>query len=215
MSSDRQTAARTAAAFAAGGLIPLATWLVLLPALGAWDLYRGGTLLRPVAVLLLACAAGGVVAGGGLGGNLRRRAALGAAFCAALWMPFLLLSTLPALGGGERLGELVVGFTPGVAASHALLGGLGLALGGSGWSPAWRGAAACGAGGAAGGLLLALVVRLFAGGEAAAGFAVGVLGGVAACLLPLTLGGWWLGRSGLSRRSPNLRRVRARTRYGR
>lgn len=167
-------------------------------------------MLRPVAVLMLACAAGGVVAG--LGGRLRWRAALGAAFCAALWMPFLMLSALPALSGGERLGELVLGLTPGVAASHALLGGLALALGGSGPGRAWRGAAVFGAAGAAGGLLLALIVRLSAGGGGAAAFAVSALGGGAACVLPLTLAGWWLGRL---HPGSNPRRVRERIRYGR
>ena len=201
-----------AAAFAAGGLVPLAAWLVLLPALGAWDLYRGGTMLRPVAVLMASCAAGGIVAGGGFGGDLRWRAALGVAFCAALWIPLLLLGTLPALSGGERLSELVLGFTPGVAAAHALLGGLALALGGGGWSRAWRGAAACGAAGTAGGLLLAVVVRLSAGGDGAAAFAVSALGGGAACLLPLALAGWWFGRL---RPGSTPHRVRARTRSGR
>lgn len=169
-------------------------------------------MLRPVAVLMLACAAGGVVAGGGLGGTVRWRAALAAAFCAVLWMPFLVLGTLPALSGGERLVELVLGFTPGVAASHALLGGLAFALGGGGWSRAWRGAAVGGAAGAAGGLLLALIVRLSAGGDGEAAFGVSALGGGAACLLPLTLAGWWLGRLRLG---STPRRVPERTRSGR
>ena len=214
MSSDRQppAPARTAAAFAAGGLVPLAAWLALLPALGAWDLYRGGTILRPAAVLLLACAAGGAVAGGGLGGGLRWRAALGAAFCAALWMPILMLGALPALSGGERFGALAVGFAPGVAASHALLGGLALALGGCGWRRAWRGAAVCGAAGAVGGLALALVVRLSAGGGPAAEFAVSALGAAAACLLPLASAAWVLGRL---RPGSTARRVRAATRSAR
>ena len=160
---------------------------------------------------MLACAAGGVVAGGGFG-SLRWRAALGIAFCAALWMPFLMLSTLPALSGGERLIELVLGFAPGIAVSHALLGGLGLALGGSGWIRVWRGALACGAAGAAGGWLLALVVRLSVGGDGATAFAVSAFGGVLACLLPLALGGWWLGRS---HPGSTARRVQERIRYGR
>ena len=185
---------------------------MLLPGLGALGVYRGGTMLRPVAVLMLACAAGGVVAGGGLGGNLRWRAALGAAFCAVLWMPFLVLGTLPALSGGERLGELVLGFTPAVAASHTLLGGLALALGGGGWSRAWRGAVVLGAAGTAGGLLLALIVRLLAGSDGAAAVGVSALGGAAACLLPLTLAGWWLGRLRLGS-TPC--RVPERTRSGR
>ena len=192
--------------------MPLATWLVLLPALGAWDLYREGSILRPVAVLLLACAAAGVVAGGGLGGALRWRAALGAAFVGALWVPYLLLGTLPALSGGERLVELVVGLLPSVAVSHALLGGMALALGGSGWRRAWRGAAVFGAAGAAGGLLLALLVRLSAGASGVPGFAVSALGGALACLLPLASGGWWLGRWRLG---TNPRRVRERIRSGR
>ena len=182
---------------------------MLLPALGAWDLYREGSILRPVAVLLLACAAGGVVAGGGLGGAGRWRAALGAAFAGVLWMPYLLLGTLPALSGGERLVELVVGLLPSLAISHALLGGMALALGGSGRRRAWRGAAVFGAAGAAGGLLLALLVRLSAGAGGMPGFAVSALGGALACLLPLASGGWWLGRRRLG---PNPRRVRERIR---
>ena len=169
-------------------------------------------MLRPVAVLLLACAAGGAVAGGGLGGAGRWRAALGAAFAGALWMPFLMLGTLPALSGGERLLELVAGLLPGLAVSHALLGGIGLALGGSGWRLALRGAAVFGAAGAAGGLLLALLVRVSAGAGGVPGFAVSALGGALACLLPLASGGWWLGRWRLG---PNPRRVRERIRSGR
>ena len=185
---------------------------MLLPALGAWDLYREGSILRPVAVLLLACAAGGVVAGGGLGGAGRWRAAFGAAFAGALWLPYLLLGTLPALSGDERLRELVVGLMPGLAVAHALLGGMALALGGSGWRLTLRGAAVFGAAGAAGGLLLALLVRLSAGAGGVPGFAVSALGAGSACLLPLASGGWWIGRLRLG---PTPRRARARTRSGR
>lgn len=184
---------RTAAAFAAGALLSLAPPLLLLPALGALDLYRGATALRPIAVVLLACAAGGVVAGGALGAGMRRRAAFGAAFGATLWIPLLVLVSLPALSGVERFAELLVGFAPALAASHALLGALGLGLGGSGWRRACAGALAFGAAGAAGGVLLALVVRLSAGSSGAAAFAAGALGAGVACLLPLTLAGYWLG----------------------
>ena len=184
---------RAAATFAAGGLAPCAAWL-LMPALGALDLYRGATVLRPIAVVLLACAAGGVVAGGALGPGLRWRAAFGAAFGATLWIPLLVLASLPALSGVERFVDLLFGLTPALAMSHALLGALGLALGGGGGRLACVGALVFGSAGTAGAMLLALVVRLTAGSTGAAAFAVGALGGVAACLLPLTLAGWWLGR---------------------
>ena len=184
---------RTAETFAAGALLSLAAPLLLLPALGALDLYRGATVLRPIAVVLLACVAGGVVAGGALGSGLRWRLAFGAAFGATLWIPLLILASLPALSGVERFAELLVGFAPALAVSHALLGALGLALGGSGWRRAGAGALVFGAAGTAGGVLLALVVRLSAGSAGAAAFAAGALGGGVACLLPLTLAGWWLG----------------------
>ena len=186
---------RAACAFAAGGLVPCAAWFVLLPALGALDFYRGATILRPAGVLALACVAGGAVAGGALGPGLRLRAAFGAAFAATFWMPLLVLGSLPALSGGERFVDLLAGFAPVLALSHALLGALGIALGGGGWRRAAAGALLFGPAGAAGGVLLALVVRLSAGsGGGAAAFAVGALGGAAACLLPLTIGGWWLAR---------------------
>ena len=207
---------RTAATFGAGALVSLAAPLLLVPALGALDLYRGATVLRPITVVLLACAAGGVVAGGALGPGLRWRAAFGAAFGATLWIPLLILASLPALSGVERLTELLVGFAPALALSHALLGALGLALGGGGWRRAGAGALVFGAAGTAGGVLLALVVRLSAGSAGAAAFAAGALGGGVACLLPLTLAGWWLGwmRSGrVTRATPRL--VRGRARYGR
>ncbi|MYN65362.1 MAG: hypothetical protein F4X11_10085 [Acidobacteria bacterium] len=207
---------RTAATFAAGALLSLVPPLLLLPALGALDLYRGATVLRPVVVVLFACAAGGVVAGGALGPGLRWRAAFGAAFGATLWIPLLILAGLPALSGVERLAELLLGFAPALAVTHALLGALGLALGGSGWRRASAGALVFGAAGTAGGVLLALVVRLAAGSSGAAAFAAGALGGGAACVLPLTLAGWWLGwmRSGrFTRATPRL--VRGRARYGR
>lgn len=183
-----------AATFAAGALLALAPSLLLLPALGALDLYRGATVLRPVTVALLACVAGGVVAGGALGAGMRWRVAFGAAFGATLWIPLLILASLPALSGVEGLAELLVGLAPALAVSHALLGALGLALGGSGWRRACVGALVFGAAGAAGAVLLAVVVRLAAGSTGAAAFSVGALGGGVACLLPVTLGGWWLGR---------------------
>lgn len=188
-------ALRAACAFAAGGLVPCAAWLVLLPALGALDFYRGATILRPAAVLALACVAGGVVAGGALGPGPRRRSAFGAAFAATFWMPLLVLGSLPTLSGVERFVDLLAGFAPVLAVSHALLGALGLAFGGDGWRRAAAAALVFGPAGAAGGVLLALVVRLSAGSDGgAAAFAVRALGGGAACLLPLAIGGWWLAR---------------------
>lgn len=184
---------RTAATFAAAGLAPCAAWL-LLPALGALDLYRGATVLRPISVVLLACVAGGLLAGGALGPGLRWRSAFGVAFGATLWIPLLVLGSLPALSGVERFVDLLLAFTPVLAMSHALLGALGLALGGGGWRRACVGALVFGAAGAAGAVLLAVVVRLAAGSTGAAAFSVGALGVVVACLLPVTLGGWWLGR---------------------
>lgn len=196
---------RAAATFAAGGLAPCAAWL-LVPALGALDLYRGATVLRPISVVLLACVAGGLVAGGALGPGLRWRAAFGVAFGATLWIPLLILASLPALSGVERLAELLLRLAPALAVSHALLGALGLALGGSGWRRACAGALVFGAAGTVGGGLLALVVRLSAGSSGAAAFAAGALGGGVACLLPLTLAGWWLGRrlsGSVNRRHPH------------
>ena len=145
-----RAAARAAVGFAGGALIPFATWLLLLPALGAWGLYGGASIARPVAVLAVACAAGGIVAGGALGGT-RWRAAFGAAFCAAAWVPLSLLSGLPALGGGEQAVELAAVFLPGFALAYAALGAGGLALAGCGWRCASLGALVFGGAGAAGG----------------------------------------------------------------
>ena len=205
-----------AAVFAAGGLVPFATWLLLLPVLGAWDFYRGGTMLRPAAVLVLACVTGGVVAGSALGGGVRRRAGLGVAFGATFWIPLFVVASLSALSGTERFVDLLVGFTPVLAASHALLGALGLALGGCGRRRACEAAAVLGGAGGAGGVLLALAVRVSAGSGATASFAVSVLGGGgAACLLPLALAGWWLGRRPRACRGTTAHRVRARVRCAR
>ena len=190
---DPATPRRTAATFAAAGLAPCAAWL-LLPALGALDLYRGATVLRPISVVLLACVAGGLVAGGALGPGLRWRSAFGVAFGTTLWIPLLVLGSLPALSGVERFVDLLFGFTPALAMSHALLGMLGLALGGGGWRRACVGALVFGAAGTTGAVLLAIVVRVSSGSGGTAAFAMGALGGGVACLLPLTLGGWWLGR---------------------
>ena len=179
--------------FAAGASIPFAAWLLLLPALGAWDAYAGGTIARPIVVLAVACAAGGVVAGSGIGG-LRWRNAFGTAFCVAGWMPLLLLSTLPALGGRETAVGLAAALAPGFALAHATLGVAGLALGGAGWRGACRGAVVFGAAGAVGGALLAGAAGLAPGAVGPAGFAVHALGGGAAFLLPAAAGGWWIGR---------------------
>ena len=185
--------AGAACRFAAGALIPFAAWLLLLPALGAGGLYGGGTLGRPVGVLAAACIAGGIVAGGALGGA-RWRAAFGAAFGAAGWIPLLLLSSLPALGGRERAIELAVVFTPGFALAFAVLGAAGLALGGSGWRGACGGAAVFGVAGAAGGTLVAATAGLAPGSAGLVGFAVQAFGGGAGFLLPAAVGGWWIGR---------------------
>lgn len=178
--------------FAAGASVPFAAGL-LLPALGAWGVYAGGTMARPIAVMAIACAAGGVVAGSAIGG-MHWRLAFGAAFCAAGWMPMLLLSTLPALGGRETAIGLVVVFAPVLSVAHATLGATGLALGGAGWPAAARAGIVCGAAGAAGGALLAVVAGLAPGAVGPAGFAVEAAGGGTALLLPLAAGGWWIGR---------------------
>ena len=188
-----RAAARAAVGFAAGALIPFATWLLLLPALGAWGLYGGASIARPVAVLAVACAAGGIVAGGALGGT-RWRAAFGAAFCAAAWVPLSLLSGLPALGGGEQAVELAAVFLPGFALAYAALGAGGLALAGCGWRCASLGAFVFGGAGAAGGGVLASAAGLAPGEVGLVGFAVQSLGGGAAFLLPAAAGGWWIGR---------------------
>ena len=178
--------------FAAAALIPFATWLLVLPALGALGFYGGGSIVRPVAVLGFACAAGGVVAGSAIGGA-RWRAAFCAAFCAAGWVPLLLLSGLPALGGGERAAELAVVLVPGFTAAFAVLGAAGLALAGCGWRCASSGALVFGAAGAAGGGVVAAAAGLAPGEVGWAGFAVQSFGGGAAFLLPAAAGGWWIG----------------------
>ncbi len=145
-----------------------------------------------------ACAAGGIVAGGAIGGT-RWRAAFGAAFCTAAWVPLLLLSGLPALGGRESAVELAAVFVPGFASAFAVLGAVGLALGGGGWRSGSLGAFVFGAAGAAGGAVVAAAAGLAPG---AAGFGVQSLGGGAAYLLPAAAGGWWIGcgiRSGRQR----------------
>ena len=166
---------------------------MLLPALGAWGFYGGASIARPLAVLAVACAAGGIVAGSGVGG-VRWRAAFGAAFCAAGWVPLLLLSGLPALGGRERAAELAVVLLPGFALAYAALGAMGLALAGCGWRCASLGAFVFGAAGAAGGGVLAPAAGLAPGEVGLVGLAVQSLGGGAAFLLPAAAGGWWIGR---------------------
>ena len=188
-----RAAGAAALRFATGALIPFVTWLLLLPLLGAWGLYGGGTIARPIAVIGVACAAGGIVAGGAIGGA-RWRAAFCAAFCAAAWIPLLLLSGLPALGGRERVIELAVVFAPGFTLAYAVLGAIGLALGGAGWGRALRGVAVFGAAGGAGGSVIAGAAALVPGAAGSIGFAVQAVGGAAAFLLPAAIGGWWLAR---------------------
>lgn len=211
--------------FAAGASIPFGVWLVLLPLLGAWGAYGGGTIARPIAVVAVACVAGGVLAGSALArpggrvrspraretpasraprrrlpGSVRWQLAFGAAFCVAGWMPLLLLGTLPALGGRETAAGLAVVLAPGFALAYAMLGGAGLGLGGAGWRNACRGALVFGAAGAAGGALLAVVAGLAPGAVGLPGFGVQSLGGGAAYLLPAAAGGWWIGRDVCCRR---------------
>ena len=172
--------------------IPFTAWLFLVPALGAWGLYAGGSVARPVAVLAVASVAGGLVAGGALGG-LRWRIAFGAAFCATAWVPLLLLSGLPALGGRESAGAIAVALVPGFALAHATLGAAGLAFGGAGWRGACRGGLVFGVAGAVGGAAASAAAGLAPGAGGLAGFAVQSLGGGTALLLPAAAGGWWLG----------------------
>ncbi|MCY4030269.1 MAG: hypothetical protein OXH75_28655, partial [Acidobacteria bacterium] len=127
-------------------------------------------------------------------GGFRWRAAFGAAFGVAGWMPLLLLGTLPALGGRETAAGLAVVLAPGFALPYALLGAAGLALGGAGWRNACRGAIVFGVAGAAGGAWLAVVAGLAPGAVGLSGFGVQAIGGGAAFLLPAAAGGWWIGR---------------------
>ena len=193
MSSEPRAARRRAAALCATGTaIPVAVWIVGLPALGAFGLYDGSSVLRPIGVVLAACAAGGAVAGGAMGVGWRPRVAFAVAFVAGLWLPLLELGTLPALAGRERFAQLVVGLVPGFTLGWCVIGAGGVALsGGTTWPRVATAGLVFGAAGGLGGLLLAGAAALAPGASGLAGFAVSLLGGVA-CLTSSAIAGWGL-----------------------
>ena len=178
--------------------MPVVVWLVVLPALGALDLFAGASIFRPIGLLLAASAVGGAMAGGATGTGWRGRAAFGVAFVALLWVPLLAVSTLPALGGRETLTELAIGLAPGFVLAYGLIGALGAVLDGAdaagsgvgaGWPRVATAGLVFGTAGLLGGLLVALVASLSPGATGLAGFAISLLGG-GACLIASAAGGW-------------------------
>ena len=122
-----------AAAFAIGTLVPLSALLVLLPLAGAWGLFIGSSMARPLAILAVACVAGGQFAGGALGRGVRLRVAFGVAFPVGLAIPLVLVSGLEALSGHETITQLALGFMPGFVFAYGLLGAVGGTLSREGW----------------------------------------------------------------------------------
>lgn len=201
MASEHPLARRRGAArFAAGTLIPVAVWLIVLPALGALGLFTGSSFARPVGLLLVASAAGGAVAGGAAGSGWRGPLAFALAFAALLWVPLLVVSSLPALGGRESLRELAIGLPLGFVLAYGLIGALGSALSGHdgpdpGPGRGWARVAITGlvfaAAGLAGALLVAAVASLAPGASGLAGFAINLFAG-GACVSASAAGGWWI-----------------------
>lgn len=182
---------RVAAAFAIGTLVPLGALLVLLPVAGAWGLFIGSSIARPLAMLGVACVAGGQFAGGALGRGVRLRVAFGVAFPVGLAIPLVLVSGLEALSGHEAVTELALGFVPEFVLAYGLLGAVGGTLSGEGGRRTAQAVAAFVGGGVIGGLTLVGVVAVVAGSSSAAAPVARVCGAVVACCVPAALGGWW------------------------
>ncbi|MXY24841.1 MAG: hypothetical protein F4Y45_10005 [Acidobacteria bacterium] len=191
---------RGAARFAAGTLIPVAVWLIALPALGAAGFFTGSSFARPIGLLLIASAAGGAVAGSATGPGWRGPLAFALAFAALIWAPLLVVSSLPALAGRESLRELAIGLPLGFVLAYGLIGAFGSALSGhgggephpgSGWARIAIASLVFAAAGLLSGLLVAVVSSLAPGASGLAGFAINLVGG-AACVTASAAGGWWI-----------------------
>ena len=181
-------------------MIPVAVWLIALPALGAAGFFTGSSFARPIGLLLIASAAGGAVAGSATGPGWRGPLAFALAFAALIWAPLLVVSSLPALAGRESLRELAIGLPLGFVLAYGLIGAFGSALSGHGGGephPGSGGARSAiaslvfAAAGLLSGLLVAVVSSLAPGASGLAGFAINLVGG-AACVTASAAGGWWI-----------------------
>lgn len=184
---------RVAVAFAVGTLAPVVTLLVVLPLAGAAGFFNGSSIGRPFAMLLVACVAGGQFAGGALRSDVRSRVAFGVAFPIGLAIPLVVVSGLEALSGHEAVTALAARFVPVFALGYGFLGAVGGALGGEGWRETARGVGAFTGGGAVGGVALAAIVALMAGSSGAVAPVARACGAAVACVIPVVMGGWWLG----------------------
>ena len=124
-----------------------------------------------------------------------RRAGLAfsVAFVFTLWMPLLIVTSLQSLSGREQFFEICVRVGVGFGLAYFLLGsvGVGVLSNMSLWKML-RGGSVFAVGGLTGGLLLAASVTVASEFSDTVALSVRLGGGALSCLIPSSIGGWWV-----------------------
>ena len=192
---------RVAISFVGGMALPLVGVFLVVPVLGNIGAFTGGSVFRPLVVMLAMAIVGGALASGALRRGWRGRLAFAAAFPLGVCVPLLVVMSLQTLSGHESLLQLLLAFVASFALSFGLLGTVGTALLGIGGAVTRRVGVAFTGAGAVGGLVLVAMVTLLPAATNGGTTLMLLLGSGIAFLVPSTLGGWWLGRQiGLAER---------------
>ena len=178
--------------FAVGSMIPFLVGFIGVPLLSASGVFSGMPFSVPIGLVFVASAIGGAVAGGF---SMGRRAGLAfsVAFVFTLWMPLLIVTSLQSLSGREQFFEIFVGVGVGFGLAYFLLGsvGVGVLSNMSLWKML-RGGSVFAVGGLTGGLLLAASVTVASEFSDTVALSVRLGGGALSCLIPSSIGGWWV-----------------------
>jgi len=166
--------------------------LIGVPLLSSYGLFSGMSFSVPIGIVFAASAIGGATAGGF---SIGRRASLAfsVAFVLTLWIPLLIVTSLQSLSGREQFFEIFVGVGFGFGLAYFLLGsvGVGVLSNMSLWKML-RGGSVFAVGGLTGGLLLAASVTVASEFSDTVALSVRLGGGALSCLIPSSIGGWWV-----------------------
>jgi hypothetical protein len=173
-------------------MIPFLVGFIGVPLLSVSGLFSGVPFSVPIGLVFVASAIGGAVAGGF---SMGRRASLAfsVAFVFTLWMPLLIVTSLQSLSGREPFFEIFVGVGGGFGLAYFLLGSVGVGVLSNMrlWKTLWGGLVFA-VGGLTGGLFLAASVTVASELSDTIAVSVRLGGGALSCLIPSSIGGWWV-----------------------